>query len=637
MEISDECISCLENNKVIYLLPCLHKICSECLSDIDKHTEKNSKYKCIQCHEQFDFDIIKTKNFKNEIFDNDNDNDIKDNKISDEEIIINENFISELIITISKIIDNLNFVLKDFVRFKDFIEENYDKNSNKINNLSFYYDELIIDLINENNSLQKSDLKTIDLEIDNIKFLLEQYDKYLLMVKSIDCHINHDKITKFISYTKTPITLALEYLNLENFIKKELVNNMYFDLESNEFMPKSEKYIIDDYNDFINMPNTVTHIVLCDPYLISLFSQITNNSVTHFTLIGCYNQNITKDCIPKSVTHLSIGLYTGINDINREITYEIPNSVRNLTFENSFDQCINNCIPNSVTLLRFGYHFNRDIKNYIPNSVTHLEFGHKFNQDIRDCIPDSVTHLTLDCEFNQDLDVIPNSVTHLTIRFNRMIKDCIPSNVTHLKFGSCFDQNIKGCIPNTVTHLIFCDDFNQNIKGCIPNSVTHLEFGNRFNQNIKGCIPNSVTHLKFGPCFDQNIKHCIPNSVTHLTFGRDFDKNLKDTFFMSLYEDFKNFIYHSNINYNNNKIRTNKETISYIPNSVTHLTFGYYFNQNIKGCIPNSVTHLTFGWRFNQDIKDCIPDSVIYLKIPGNRNIDLSDIPKTVKKLQIID
>ena len=40
-----------------------------------------------------------------------------------------------------------------------------------------------------------------------------------------------------------------------------------------------------------------------------------------------------------------------------------------------------------------------------------------------------------------------------------------------------------------------------------------------------------------------------------------------------------------------------------IPNSVTHLTFGDDFNQDIKnGAIPNSVTHLTFGYHFNQDI-----------------------------------
>ena len=52
-----------------------------------------------------------------------------------------------------------------------------------------------------------------------------------------------------------------------------------------------------------------------------------------------------------------------------------------------------------------------------------------------------------------------------------------------------------------------------------------------------------------------------------------------------------------------------------IPNSVTHLTFGNYFNKPIKNCIPNSVTHLTFGHWFNQNINDCIPNSVYSFNI----------------------
>src|ERR1700733_718968 len=46
------------------------------------------------------------------------------------------------------------------------------------------------------------------------------------------------------------------------------------------------------------------------------------------------------------------------------------------------------------------------------------------------------------------------------------------------------------------------------------------------------------------------------------------------------------------------------EDIKILSKFVTHLTFGWKFNQNIKDCIPNSVTHLIFGYRFNQNIKD---------------------------------
>ncbi|AZL89944.1 F-box and FNIP repeat-containing protein [Megavirus baoshan] len=52
-----------------------------------------------------------------------------------------------------------------------------------------------------------------------------------------------------------------------------------------------------------------------------------------------------------------------------------------------------------------------------------------------------------------------------------------------------------------------------------------------------------------------------------------------------------------------------------IPDSVTHLTFGNNFNQDVKDCIPVSVTHLKFGHNFDQNVKNCIPNSVIYLTL----------------------
>src|SRR5579872_4413206 len=57
----------------------------------------------------------------------------------------------------------------------------------------------------------------------------------------------------------------------------------------------------------------------------------------------------------------------------------------------------------------------------------------------------------------------------------------------------------------------------------------------------------------------------------------------------------------------------NNNAYKSLPKAITHLTFGWEFNQNIRDCIPNSVTHLTFGNDFNQDIKDCIPNSVTHL------------------------
>jgi len=51
------------------------------------------------------------------------------------------------------------------------------------------------------------------------------------------------------------------------------------------------------------------------------------------------------------------------------------------------------------------------------------------------------------------------------------------------------------------------------------------------------------------------------------------------------------------------------------PFHVTHLTFGFWYDQPIDGIIPYGVTHLTFGCCFNQNIKDCLPDTVTHLTI----------------------
>ena len=59
---------------------------------------------------------------------------------------------------------------------------------------------------------------------------------------------------------------------------------------------------------------------------------------------------------------------------------------------------------------------------------------------------------------------------------------------------------------------------------------------------------------------------------------------------------------------------------------ITHLIFGYKFNQPLQSnSIPTSVTHITFGHRFNKIIKpDIIPSSVKCLTFSQNFNKKLN-------------
>jgi len=92
----------------------------------------------------------------------------------------------------------------------------------------------------------------------------------------------------------------------------------------------------------------------------------------------------------------------------------------------------------------------------------------------------------------------------------------------------------------------------------------------------------------------------FPLLITHLTFGYYFNQPINDA----------------------------------IPSSVTHLTFGGHFNQPINDAIPSSVTHLIFGWNFNQPINDAIPSSVTHLTFGYSFNQPINDaIPSSVTHL----
>lgn len=48
-----------------------------------------------------------------------------------------------------------------------------------------------------------------------------------------------------------------------------------------------------------------------------------------------------------------------------------------------------------------------------------------------------------------------------------------------------------------------------------------------------------------------------------------------------------------------------------LTNSLTHLTFGTFFNEPIMaGMLPRTLTHLVFGQRFNQQLISVLPESL---------------------------
>jgi len=90
-----------------------------------------------------------------------------------------------------------------------------------------------------------------------------------------------------------------------------------------------------------------------------------------------------------------------------------------------------------------------------------------------------MTHLIFSNNFNQEIniDVLPKSLTHLTLSTNYRYKDQIKENYPNVNIK--FVDNV---LPSSITHLIFGYNFNQEIQSNIlPLSLTHLTFSTSYN------------------------------------------------------------------------------------------------------------------------------------------------------------
>jgi hypothetical protein len=112
----------------------------------------------------------------------------------------------------------------------------------------------------------------------------------------------------------------------------------------------------------------------------------------------------------------------------------------------------------------------------------------------------------------------------------------------------------------------------------------------------------------------------LPKSLTHLTFGFYFNQKvdkLPETLTQLCFDTYFN------------------QPIDNLPKSLTHLTFVLHscFNQPIDN-LPKNLTHLTFGINFNQPV-DNLPENLTHLKLHCKNNKII--IPKNVSELYIMN
>lgn len=129
--------------------------------------------------------------------------------------------------------------------------------------------------------------------------------------------------------------------------------------------------------------------------------------------------------------------------------------------------------------------------------------------------------------------------------------------------------------------------------------------------------------LPFGIEYNQPLRYgFFPSSLTHLTFGDDFYNNVEDDeqSFSSCLSSFFT------------KKRVPRQ--SYLPPNLTHLTFGDSFNKSVD-LLPPSLKYLTFGKMFELPINH-LPSSIIEIIIPSKRfNQSLAKLPSSLLRLHI--
>lgn len=165
---------------------------------------------------------------------------------------------------------------------------------------------------------------------------------------------------------------------------------------------------------------------------------------------------------------------------------------------------------------------------------------------------------------------------------------------------------LKYNIPNNVI-ILSIQQFNEHIK--LPDNLLELNIFDLYYNKLIGGFPNTIKTLRIHSLVD-DYDFDLPKNITKLTLNCNQKKDFPET------------ITHL-------KIRCNP-VIRQIPNSVTHLTFGISYNQELKYSLPDNLTHLEFGEMFNQDLKHKLPVSLIKLKLCSQYSYTLD--PKELVK-----
>jgi len=338
---------------------------------------------------------------------------------------------------------------------------------------------------------------------------------------------------------------------------------------------------------------------------------------------------------------------------------DIPNTVRRIIFGEDFNQIIlPNTIPNSVMEINFGSSFNQDLSNLsLPSSLTSISFHDGYKKEFNfEALPPCIKYFSCYPQQHHTFDKLPRSVSHFSFS-NDGMKIIIPPHVKHVKeFRKHYDQcsySDKIYLPRSIQsfqverEIEFYDDppeddpspleigtkrFSSPLDGSLglKDFQVHLKVDESFTDFIRpGSLISNIKSIQFQDYNQILLKGAIPDSVTEIDFGVYFNST---------------FTLPSSLKVVKFGFKFEQELpIGIFPPTVEEIHFGVYYDKRLEpGVLPPNLKVLSFpyhDWLF-----EILPESIQELNlITSNSNGDLSlecsfsakTLPQSLTKLTL--
>lgn len=149
---------------------------------------------------------------------------------------------------------------------------------------------------------------------------------------------------------------------------------------------------------------------------------------------------------------------------------------------------------------------------------------------------------------------------------------------------------------------------------------------------------NNYTKILTIPYIFNEELNNIPIETIEIIFQEDYNKYEYSYFNQIIKEtDFKDLVNLTHLTFGFYFYQNIQQNI--LPPNLTHLTFGFHFNLEIKqNVLPKTLTHLTFGTYFNQKIQqNILPPNLTFLKFicKYNQKFEKDVLPSSLTYLII--